>query len=350
MKREGQPHSAFDAAMQQITGIRPVPAKVWGGAGDLPPDEVHAYGSSDGHHWLYVTWGLSGLWADSEADNDSDDDEPTFELTVRVARDARDAAPPEWPVSLLENLCRYVATTGHAFDAGHLMHLRGPLALDRPTQLVAVAFVVDPRLGERLVEPLAPPVTFLQLVALTDDEYRAARRWSVERLSELFAADNPFAIVDLGRGSRLDDKKTQKAVDVGSRRDGSSTSELFLAEADWKRGGDGRIRLKLGAASALTLSELLSARLPFGRPLLVVSARSGKRARILFEAGAEAAAAEMDDAAGLRITLDPAALAEWIKILQPRRARHELVAPPCTVEIIKSEIRDRDGRVVEVVE
>ncbi len=266
--------------MQQIKGLGgtdPAPAKIWSGAGDLPPDEVHAY--ADGDSWLYVTWGLSALWSDAELPDDEADEaepeEPSCELTIRVRRDrGNDKAPPEWPVSLLENLCGYVATTGHAFDAGHLMHLRGPLALDEPTELCAVAFAVDPRLGERVVtgDELDAPVRFLQLIALTDDEYRAARRWSVEGLLALFA--DPLGVVDLSRTSRLGDPRTQKAVAAGTRKDGSATSELFIPEADWRRGGDGVLRMKIGAASAVTLGDLLNSRLPFGRPLLVVSARA----------------------------------------------------------------------------
>ncbi len=76
-----------------------------------------------------------------------------------------------------------------------------------------------------------------------------------------------------------------------------------------------------------------------------------KRARILFQSGASADATRADEIAdGLRIVLSAAALAEWTAMLTPARARHQLRQPPCSVEIVRSEIRDRDGRVVEVIE
>jgi len=134
-----------------------------------PLPGVSCYSSREGTaHWHYVSYGLTELYH-----KESDDPEVSgfgFELTIRVLRDPGEDEPPLWPVSLFQNLARYVFASGNGFGPGHHMPGEGPLG-DEESELCALAFTSDP-----LLSPRQSPngrFAFVHLVGITLDELRA---------------------------------------------------------------------------------------------------------------------------------------------------------------------------------
>lgn len=105
-------------------------------------------------HWHYVTYGFSELY-----EKESDDPAVSgfgFELTFRLKR-GEEKDPPVWPVSLLQNLARYVFSSGNVFGAGHHMDANGPIALDTDTKLTALGFMPTPNWGNWTLQTAALP-------------------------------------------------------------------------------------------------------------------------------------------------------------------------------------------------
>ena len=97
------------------------------GGGD-PLDGVEVWESERGvPHWHYITYGFSELY---EKENDTPDVSGYgFELTFRLKRSGEEQ-PPSWPVSLLQNLGRYIFSSGNVFSSGHYIDCNGPIALE----------------------------------------------------------------------------------------------------------------------------------------------------------------------------------------------------------------------------
>ena len=115
------------------------------GGGD-PLDGVEIWKSERGvPHWHYITYGFTELY--EKESGDPDESGYGFELTFRLKRGLEEA-PPVWPVSLLQNLARYVFSSGNTFGLGHHINCNGPIALETDTQLTALGFCMDPELGE----------------------------------------------------------------------------------------------------------------------------------------------------------------------------------------------------------
>ena len=104
-----------------------------------------------------------------------------------------------WALNFLQNLGRYVFSTGNRFALGLKMGLNGPIALEHDTQITAVCFAEDPEFGEFASEHGA--ARFLQVVGITDDEYALVQEWSTTGLLEILARRLPYLVTDLGRAS-----------------------------------------------------------------------------------------------------------------------------------------------------
>src|SRR5688572_30625260 len=113
----------------------------WSLGGPDPLDGVSAYDAAGPpHHWHYVSYGLSELYA-KESD-DLDRSGWGLELTFRLARTtAGDSAPPIWVASFLQNLARYIFESGKVLWPGHHMSANGPIAAGVETALRAAVFV-----------------------------------------------------------------------------------------------------------------------------------------------------------------------------------------------------------------
>src|SRR6185295_4188225 len=115
-----------------------------------------------------------------------------FELTLRVCKGLEDDQPPIWALNFLQNLGRYVFSSGNRFAAGHKMGLNGPIALDHDTKITAICFADDPEIGTFSSE--YGKAKFIQIVGITDDEYRLIQEWSTTGLVEILSKRLPFLI------------------------------------------------------------------------------------------------------------------------------------------------------------
>ena len=93
-------------------------------------------------HWHIVGYGMSELYS-KETDN-PDESGWGFEFTFRVARDGDET--PLWAANLLQNLARYVFSSGNRFEPGHHMNANGPIQQGYETGMTALAFTEDPEL------------------------------------------------------------------------------------------------------------------------------------------------------------------------------------------------------------
>lgn len=312
----------------------------WTLGGRDPLDGVSVYwNQAPRPHWHFVTYGFSELFA-----KQSDDPALSgfgFELTFRLAAGPEATAgdrPPTWPMSLLQNLARYVFQTGNVFEPGHYMNANGPIALDHATELAHLAFMRDPQLPPRATPNGA--LQFLQVIGLVDAEMAAIKRWSTDGVMQVLESAMPLWITDLARGSLLADPALAAQVEAGSRRDGSSTAALMLETLEAHRDrSDGPTVLVLGAGQVASVLDLLAARLPYGRALDLV----GDPLQWTFVAGQE------DTVAGhgqhLRCSLAPASLQRLTDTLRPVRGTYPVSAALC-VEVRPTCLRDAQGEVV----
>lgn len=82
--------------------------------------------------------------------------------------DEDEEEPPAWALNLLQNLGRYVFSSGHVFASGDHMDANGPIWLGSDTKLTALAYIDDPQLPA--VDTPTGRVEFVQMVGITADE------------------------------------------------------------------------------------------------------------------------------------------------------------------------------------
>ncbi|MGV6493096.1 suppressor of fused domain protein [Stenotrophomonas rhizophila] len=310
--------------------------------GDDPLDGISVYwADAPRPHWHYVTYGFSELY-DKQSD-DAADSGYGFELTFRLAAapgEGPDAAPPVWPMNLLQNLARYVFGSGNVFEAGHHLDANGPIALETDTVLRHLALVEDPQLPAR--DTANGRVRFLQVVGLSDEEMAAVRRWSTQGVLDALASAMPLWITDLQRGSLLADPALAAAVEAGSAREGSTTGMLFIETLGWAVEGD-TVELVLGAGQVPGVLELLPLRLDHGRALTLADRERSWR----FEPGeADRVALEQDSA---RCVLSPATLRGVLEHVQAQRGTYPLPGGRLRIRVVPTELRDASGNVVRTL-
>ncbi|MCP2324466.1 hypothetical protein HDA40_002973 [Hamadaea flava] len=330
---------AIDAALARLyPGIEPLHYGTilkWSLGGDDPLDGVSVYRRED--HWHFVTYGMSELYVKESSDPDVSG--WGFEFTFRLIRAADEEQPPVWALNFLQNLARYVFSTGNVFEPGHHINANGPIAVDQPSTLIrAATFADDPELG--VLDTPHGTVRFLQIVGITLDEYAAVELWDATRLLSVLSAYLPNLVTDLNRASLTENAEVAAAIAEGVRRDGSSTGGIFTDVAAWRREGDVTV-VRLGANAAPRIGRLAHARVSHGQGLLVQSSDSA----IGFRAGDSFAVQENDGV--LEIFLSPAEAAEFARIAQPRAGRYEFAG--LVLEIEKSLIRNPEGEVVEEI-
>jgi suppressor of fused-like protein len=337
---------AIDAALERrYPGVEPrhlATILKWSLGGPDPLDGISFYPRLEPvPHWHAVSYGMSELY-DKQSDN-PDESGWGFEFTFRIRRDPAEAEPPVWAANFLQNLARYVYQSGNWFEPNHHMDLNGPIALDRPTLIRAVAFAEDPELGT--IETPNGTVQFLQVVGITSDEYAATQAWSVRDFLALLARRIPLLVTDLDRRSTIDDPEVAEAVEEGRRVDGSSTAALAVAEFGWRPDGD-LIRLVLGAHVAPSVAQTLRGRLPFGRTLRL----DGPESSAEFSSGSFSVGTAEGAEDHLFVVLTDEALDGLLQVLVPvAGVRAAARAEPLVVEIVPSQIKDRDGNVERTI-
>lgn len=335
---------AIDAALYPIYGDREpyhvgtvVPYSLGG------PDPIHgisAYKNLEPvPHWHFVTYGLSELWA-----KESTDPEVSgfgFELTFRPTCERGAKKPPNWALNFLQNLGRYVFETGNVFGVGHTLPLNGPIEEDSSTLIHAVSFAHDPQLP-----PIHTPngrVEFLQIVGLTMDELEAISSWNATAFLNQRRDDDPLLLTDLSRRSWLADKSFSAEVARRSKEDGSSCGWLALVlECDTK---SDPVKVGVQVIAVDSMKRRLLGRLPYGRELTL----NGKEATALFKPGKKSGLKVIEGAAV--ITLNDEDLTAFAGSLKAKAGVYPIPGVKNAVlEVLRTEITDREGRVVEVVE
>jgi suppressor of fused protein SUFU len=179
-----------------VCRIAPSQEPLHWGTGTLPGQDgiygLSAYRVDD--HWLLVTFGLTDLFSKS-ADDDPDVSGWGFELTMRIP--AEESQPPAWVLRLLQQLGRYVFSTGRPLNDGHRMDPGGPITGTPDTRLTALAFADDPQLGA--IDTPHGSVRFLTVVGITADELARMKATSTVHVLAELAAASPFLITDAGR-------------------------------------------------------------------------------------------------------------------------------------------------------
>ncbi|MDO3409399.1 suppressor of fused domain protein [Saccharibacillus sp. CPCC 101409] len=312
--------------------------------GPDPLDGVSVYARQEPvPHWHYVTYGLTELY-EKESQN-AEYSGFGFELTFRLARQGEEE-PPAWAINFLQNLARYVFSSGNVFEPGHHLDANGPIKVGEHTKLTAVAFVEDPELGTAR-SPFGK-FTFIQAVGITEDEMEIMQAWNTLRVMETVKSRLPLYITDLSRNSLFDDPGVLAAAEEGSRAEGSNTGHLYFDNLLWEEKrhllkSNGYI-LQMGAKQTLSLARILPARLAHGKELALI----GQERRVLLIPDLQNRLVENGDE--LQIYLNTEAVTELARRLEPRAGEFELeTLKALKIRIEKTLIRDADGNVVETI-
>lgn len=169
--------------------------------GPDPLDGISAYECRDGGmpHLHFCTYGYSSLYYDEESVGGVCS-QFGFEMTFRLATKL---PPPDdqywWVLNLLNNLARYVFKTGRWFEPFHWLQANGPIRADYPTDLVGLAFALDPVLAP--VETPHGRVEFVQAFGITGSELESIKSNSVtcEEVIESHRRGNALLITELDR-------------------------------------------------------------------------------------------------------------------------------------------------------
>ena len=310
----------------------------WTLGGKDPLDGVSVYWSGQGRpHWHYVSYGLSELF-DKESD-DADVSGFGFELTFRLAAaegSTEADSPPTWPMSLLQNLARYVFQTGNVLEAGHHLDANGPIAAGHTTALRHLAFVEDPQLPAR--DTPNGRLQFLQAVGLTDGEQGAILAWSTGGVLKALEPTMSLWITDLDRACALSDADVAARIAAGTQAQGAATGLLLVEMLEWQDAGDpGATTLVLGAGQVERLRELLEVRLGAGLPLEIV----GPQKRWMFEPG-ERDRVHGDDLHRICV-LSPGTCGRLQQALRPV-AGVARISDMLSIDIRRSCLRDSEGK------
>jgi len=338
--------AAIDGALVRLYGEREPDRHYgvmipWRLGGSDPLDGLSAYKVvGEGQpHWHIVSYGMTELY-----EKESDDPETSgfgFEFTMRVACGEHDEEAPAWALNFLQNIGRYVVESGNVFDVGHHMNINGPIALGELTKIRAIAFCEAPRLPTSVESPNGQ-FGFLHVVGITLDELDAMQRWNSSGVAEVLRRRDPLLVTDLRRSSVLEDPTAAATVEEGRTREGSSQGGLFVSRLEWK--GDARsVHVTIGAIALRGLRQLVEGRTLFGRSCHV----TGPDAVMTIEPGERFSWRATED--GFELTI-PVAGAEALRDLEVRRGRYQWPSLPglyLTVE--PTEVKDKDGRVVETI-
>lgn len=340
---------AIDAALKPIYGdqepkhFAPALPAYLGGNDHL--DGISAYKRLEPvPHWHYVSYGLTELYEKTSSN-------PRIsgyglELTFRLSCPHDEAEPPAWPISLMQNLARYVCQTGHDFVPGNWLNLNGPIMQGSDTQLCSIAFIVDPELGE--IQTPHGSVDFLQIVGLTQDEEEAGESWSVAKLVEAFAPHlPPLYVTDLGRASLMAHADIQQAVADGTKSHGSSTGQIYVSSLQWSERKrffkKPLVTMEISAGPMTELLRLLPSRLPFGNDVKLIA---DDKIAGFFTSDTDFVVAK---GSWLFINLKPETLETFLRQVKPLAGTYEVEGMDLRVVVTQTHIRDSSGNIVDVI-
>ena len=339
---------AINAALRRLYGEREplhwgtlIPSYL---GGPDPLDGLSAYRLLEPTpHWHIVGMGLSELF-----EKQSSDPEVSgygYEFTFRLACEASEERPPNWALNFMQNLARAVTRHGVRFGAYHTIDANGPIAVGDPTALTAVAFVPDPRLHG--IDTPNGRVEFLQIVGITHDELDAMREWSTRNVLELLEEKTPLLVTHIRRASLLTDARAAEAIRAGVEREGGAQAGLDVSELRWKKLLlRNSMEVTMGALIVPEVVKMIRSRTLRGQPFLLSNDREG--IGMSFVPDDASAEWEVKDRL-LEVRLTAAVAEEIAGTLQARRGVHAWGGlPKFRIKVEPSEIRDGEGKVVEV--
>jgi len=167
--------------------------------GENPLDGVSVYESKkQTDHFHFITYGFSELYYDEEKVA-GEFSKWGFELTFRLKPFEKDNGNPSWAIALLQNIAKYVFSSGKWFEEYHFMPANGPIRLDTDSEITALVFVEDPEIPKK--QTPHGEVSFLQIVGITNAEYESILEnpGTAEALVNKLKENNPLLITDLNR-------------------------------------------------------------------------------------------------------------------------------------------------------
>ncbi len=308
--------------------------------GNDPLQGISAYRSEAGGvaHWHFLTYGFSELY-----DKESEEPEVSgwgFELTFRLRRAPEEEQPPNWALSFLQNLGRYVFSSGNSFDAGHHMNLNGPIALDSDTAVTAICFHPDPELPASVSSPNGE-FALLQIVGLTHAEHALIESWNTGRFVEFLRERDPLLITDLDRQSFYGDADFERQLQGVADAEPSSTASLFISRFTVERAETTTVTM--GANSVASFKLVLRKRLPFDLPLSVVT----EDGRTVLTPAVDGDAT-LDEEGVVSVPLNREQVTGLLDALQPKAGCYP-IDDRLVVVVEKTEITDAEGNVVRTV-
>ncbi|KAB8135748.1 suppressor of fused domain protein [Gracilibacillus oryzae] len=314
--------------------------------GNDPLDGISVYtAKAPIEHWHFVTYGFSELY-----EKETQDPEISgfgFELTFRLVKTEEESEPPYWAMNLLQNLARYIFGSGNIFKNGDYMDANGPICLESDTELTALAFTCDPELPG--IDTPNGKVEFIQVVGITADELEAMQIWNTLGVLKVCESHMPSYVTDLSRSSFLQDPKVKEAVQKGSETEGSNTGFLFNEQISWQPGVKKLFKNKpasvtIGAKQADTIGKVLKGRAVKKEPLRLVS----NEATVVFSFGDQPEIIEKDDR--IEIILNQESANELAEQLQPSVKSISISSLKSVMfEIVKTDVKDAEGNVVETI-
>lgn len=198
---------AIDAALHRIYGTTqpkhygPLCGVHFIAGGTDPIDGASIYHASQQEpHRHIISYGMSELYYDEDKAGGAFS-KWGFEFTFRLKPFEGDTDEPLWAVQVMNNLARYVFSSGRWFEENEFIPANGPVRLNTDTQIVGFAFALDPQLGR--IDTPHGEVSFLQLVGITNAELERLNAnpttTEVEKLLNELRQQNPLLITDLNR-------------------------------------------------------------------------------------------------------------------------------------------------------
>lgn len=169
------------------------------GGGD-PLDGVSIYDSEkQTFHRHIISYGMSDLYYNEDA-VEHEYSCWGFEFTMRIKAN-KGEDDPTWAINVMQNLARYVNSSEKWFEEYHFIPANGPICLDQETDMVGVAFAIDPELG--VLNTPNGELIFLQMVGITSKELERLManptKLEVKTLLDELRKDNPLLITDMDR-------------------------------------------------------------------------------------------------------------------------------------------------------
>jgi hypothetical protein len=175
------------------------------------------------------------------------------------------------------------------------------------------------------------------------DELEAISSWNAAAFLELRGREEPLLLTDLSRASWLADPAFAAKVARRSQEEGSSCGWLELElECDTK---SRPVLVRVQTIAVDSMKRRLLTRLPYGRELTL----NGKDATVVFRPGKQSRLEVVEDA--VTITLQANDLVELAGSLEPHAGLYPVPGLENVVlQVLRTEITDEDGNVVQVVE